>query len=178
MKLCLSRVIGNDTTNDQKTRTQAAYDAVHMVVEMELARILIREVTDAQIIELREVDGQRTFPIVIGMPEAFAIERSLKGVVPPRPQTHDLLASMIPIFGGSLQRIVIDDLRDGTFFAKLIVLHNEKELPVDCRPSDAIALGIAHGLSIFVEEHVLDEIERNPFDTGEHKPETDQFEWD
>jgi bifunctional DNase/RNase len=149
-----------------------------MAVQVELSRILIREVTDAQIIELREIDGERTFSIVIGMPEAYAIERSLKSIEPPRPQTHDLIASIITHLGGFLHQIVIDDLRDGTYYAKLIMVQGEDSHAIDCRPSDAIAIGIAHGVPMFVEESVLDEAERNPFDTGECSPDTDQFDWD
>ena len=149
-----------------------------MAVQVELSRILIREVTDAQIIELREIDGKRTFSIVIGMPEAYAIERSLKSIEPPRPQTHDLIASIITHLGGFLHQIVIDDLRDGTYYAKLIMVQGEDSHAIDCRPSDAIAIGIAHGVPMFVEESVLDEAERNPFDTGECSPDTDQFDWD
>jgi len=168
----------NDTTNELNTRVQPPYDVQCMAVEMELSRILIREVSDAQIIELREIKGDRTFPIVVGMPEAFAIERSLKGIKPPRPQTHDLLASVITHLGGFLHQILIDDLRDGTFFAKLIMIQGGDDYSIDCRPSDAIALGISHGVPIFVEESVLDEIQRNPFDNDEHKPDEDQFDWD
>src|SRR5438045_3259254 len=102
-----------------------------MAVLMELSRIFIREMTDMQIIELSEVDGDRTFPIVIGLPEAFAIERRLKGIEIPRPQTHDLLASVIRELGGKLNRIVINDLAEGTFFAKLIVDQDGRERESD-----------------------------------------------
>ncbi|MDP7009137.1 MAG: bifunctional nuclease family protein [Phycisphaerales bacterium] len=149
-----------------------------MLVEMELSRILIREVTDAQIIELREVDGDRAFPIVIGMPEAFAIERSLKGIEPPRPQTHDLLLSMVESLGCSLTQVVIDNLREGTFFAKLYLVKDGNEIVVDSRPSDAIALGVARKIPIFVAESVLHEIERNPIDHDGQDFDTDQFDWD
>jgi len=126
-----------------------------MAVLMELSRIFIREMTDMQIIELSEVDGDRTFPIVIGLPEAFAIERRLKGIEIPRPQTHDLLASVIRELGGKLNRIVINDLAEGTFFAKLIVDQDGREVEIDSRPSDAIALGVAEDVPIYVAEHVL-----------------------
>ena len=147
-----------------------------MSVRMELARILIRELVDHQIIELREVlegeDGEdgdgaaevapfedeaRRFPIVIGLPEAQAIERRLKGITIKRPQTHDLLASAIDRLGGELESICINDLSEHTFFAVLRVRDRDGELiEIDSRPSDAIALGIASGVPIFVEEHVLD----------------------
>jgi bifunctional DNase/RNase len=122
---------------------------------MELSRIFIREMTEMQIIELSEIGGDRTFPIVIGLPEAFAIERRLKGIEIPRPQTHDLLASTIRHLGGELREIIINDLADGTFFAKLIVEQDGREIEIDSRPSDAIALGVAEEVPIFVAEHVL-----------------------
>ena len=154
-----------------------------MAVLMELSRIFIREMTDMQIIELSEVDGDRTFPIVIGLPEAFAIERRLKGIEIPRPQTHDLLASVIRELGGKLNRIIINDLAEGTFFAKLIINQDGGEVEVDSRPSDAIALGVAEDVPIYVAEHVLaqtqadaeaaahDEVE------DEDEPEEDQPDW-
>jgi bifunctional DNase/RNase len=128
-----------------------------MPVRMELSRILIREMTDMQIIELSEVDGQRTFPIVIGLPEAFAIDRRLKGIHIPRPQTHDLLASVIEELGGELKQIVISDLIEGTFFAKLVIDQDGQTVEVDSRPSDAIALGVSQDVPIYVAEHVLEQ---------------------
>ena len=128
-----------------------------MSVLMELSRIFIREMTDMQIIELTEVGGERTFPIVIGLPEAFAIERRLKGIESPRPQTDDLLASVIEHLDGQLKEIVINDLSEGTFFAKLVIEQNDQTLEVDARPSDAIALGVAEDVPIYVAEHVLNE---------------------
>jgi bifunctional DNase/RNase len=128
-----------------------------MNVRMELSRIYIRELSDMQIIELTEVGGERTFPIVIGLPEAFAIERRLKHAEVVRPQTHDLLASVIRHLGGTLLRIEIHDLSDGTFFANIVIERNGDELAVDSRPSDAIALGVAEGVPIFVAEKVLEQ---------------------
>ena len=130
-----------------------------MAVRMELSRIFIREMTAMQIIELSELDGDRTFPIVIGLPEAFAIERRLKGIEILRPQTHDLLASIIGSLGGKLKEIAITDLVDGTFFAKLIVEQNGQTIEIDSRPSDAIALGVAEDVPIYVAEHVLTQTE-------------------
>ena len=92
-----------------------------MNIPMQLSRIFIREMTDMQIIELSEVGGTRAFPIVIGLPEAFAIERRLKGIEIPRPQTHDLLANTIEALGGELLRIEITNMNEGTFYARLIV---------------------------------------------------------
>jgi len=135
-----------------------------MAVRMELSRILIRELNDYQIIELREMRDEnsdaaspaRSFPIVIGLPEAQAIERRLKGITIKRPQTHDLLANVIEQLGGRLRSITISDLADSTFYATLDVELGEELLRIDARPSDAIALGIAGGVPVYVAEHVLD----------------------
>ena len=126
-----------------------------MTVPMQLSRIFIREMTDMQIIELTEIGGDRTFPIVIGLTEAFAIERRLKGIEIRRPQTHDLLASTIRHLGGTLKEIIINDLVDGTFYARLIIERDGEEIEIDSRPSDAIALGVAGDVPIYVAEEVL-----------------------
>lgn len=133
-----------------------------MAVRMELSRVFIREMTDMQIIELSEVGGSRTFPIVIGLPEAFAIERRLKGFEIPRPQTHDLLASTIRALGGTLTSIEIHDLKGGTFYAKLLIDQGEAKIEIDSRPSDAIALGVAEDVPIFVAEEVLEQAANDP----------------
>ncbi len=129
-----------------------------MSVEMELNKIIISEMQEEQIIILREVDGERTFPIVIGSSEAFAIDRRLKGIVHPRPLTHDLLASIIEQMGGELDHIEINDLQKHTFFARLYIRQNGRTLEIDSRPSDAIALGIATSVPIYVADHVLAEV--------------------
>ncbi|MFM9956711.1 MAG: bifunctional nuclease family protein [Phycisphaerales bacterium] len=127
-----------------------------MAVRMELARILICELQDLQVIELKEIDGERKFPILIGLAEAEAIKRRLQGQPMKRPLTHDLLSNLIEAFGGQLESIVINDLSEHTFFAKLRVNKADGALiEIDSRPSDAIALGIAGGVPIYVEEHVL-----------------------
>jgi len=126
-----------------------------MAVQMELFRILIADNRDYQLIELREVDGDRRLSIVIGPFEAAAIERRLRGVEISRPQTHDLLASLIDAMGGRVDHIAITDLQADTYFARLRIEQNGRTLSVDARPSDAIALGIAHSVPIYVEEHVL-----------------------
>ena len=128
------------------------------MVEMELTRILIAETRDGQIIVLREKNGTRAFPIVIGYFEASAIDRHVKEVPMPRPLTHDLLTSVIKAFGGTLERVVINDLRDNTFYGRLIIKRDGETLDIDSRPSDAIALAVQNSAPIFVEEHVLNEV--------------------
>ena len=132
-----------------------------MDVQMELSRIFIRELEDLQIIELTEVEGDRAFPIVVGINEAFAIERRLKGVPVPRPQTHELLDNIMQSLGGTLERILIHELSEGTFYAMLCIRQNDQEIQVDSRPSDAIAIGVATGVPILVSEHVLEQIEKD-----------------
>lgn len=129
-----------------------------MAVQVELKRIIIAETSDQQVIYLKEVEGERSFPIVIGSTEALAIDRRLKGQQTPRPQTHELLSDVIEKLAGKLERIVINDLQDHTFFAKLVIRHEGKSIEVDSRPSDAIALGVANNVPIFVAEHVLDQV--------------------
>ena len=126
-----------------------------MEVEMELCQIIIQETTEQQIIVLRERHGERAFPIVIGIAEALAIDRRLKGIQPERPLTHDLLFNIITEMNGQLERIEINDLRDHTFYAKLIINKDGQEIEIDSRPSDAIALGAANNMPIFVAEHVI-----------------------
>jgi bifunctional DNase/RNase len=129
-----------------------------MPVEMELSRILICEMHDLQIIELQEVDGDRKFPILIGLAEAEAIKRRFQGLSVKRPLTHELLGNVIEAFGGMLESVSINDLSEHTFYARLNIRTSDGEvLHIDSRPSDAIALGVASSVPIYVEEFVLDE---------------------
>lgn len=130
-----------------------------MDIPVELSRIVITETSPQQIIFLTETGGdERSFPIVIGITEALAIDRRLKGIEMPRPMTHDLLARTIEAMGGRIEKIVVSDLRDHTFIATLFVRRNGNVIQVDARPSDAIALGVGLNTPIFVAEHVIDEV--------------------
>ncbi len=130
-----------------------------MEVRMDLAQIVICETRDQQLIVLRERNGKRALPIVIGLTEALAIDRRVKGHQLPRPLTHDLLASTIEALSAELERIVVHDLQEHTFYAKLVIRAHGELIEVDARPSDAIALGIGSNVPIYVEEHVLNEVE-------------------
>jgi bifunctional DNase/RNase len=128
---------------------------------MELSRIVISETSDHQIIVLKEREGQRSFPIVIGLHEAWAIDRAVKGIPTPRPLTHDLIHNVIDGLGAGLKQIIINDLRNNTFYAKLILQRDGGSLEaveVDSRPSDAIALAMQKSTPIFVAEKVLEEV--------------------
>jgi bifunctional DNase/RNase len=124
---------------------------------MELRRIIISEVDEHQVIVLREVEGERSFPIVIGLFEATSIDRRVKGMMAPRPLTHDLITGVVEQMGGEIQDIVISDLKEHTYFAKLRVRHEGELVEVDCRPSDAIAVAVTAKVPIYVSEDVLGE---------------------
>jgi len=128
-----------------------------MEMEAELSRIIINEMSDQQIIVLKERHGERSFPIVIGIVEIFAIDRRLKGIKPARPMTHDLLVNIIENLGAKIEKIVINDLRHHIFFARIHLSLNGRKIEIDSRPSDAIALGTAANAPIFVAEHVFEQ---------------------
>ena len=122
---------------------------------MALRRIIISEIDEQQHIVLKEVDGERSFPIVIGLFEATSIDRRVRGITTPRPLTHDLIASAIELLGADVQDVVISDLREHTYYAQLRVRHDGELVVIDCRPSDAIAVAVTLKVPIYVNEDVL-----------------------
>jgi uncharacterized protein len=150
------RIGGRGSATPAKWRGENA-----VAVQMELTRIIINESSDQHIIFLKEVDGDRMFPIVIGFFEASSIERRVKNVSTQRPLTHDLLASTIDLLGGDLQDIYINELREHTYFAKLRIRHEGELVEVDSRPSDAIALAVTVDVPIFVADDIIDEVGQN-----------------
>ena len=130
-----------------------------MEIPVELAQTIINEEIDQQIIVLREKGTQqRSFPIVIGMGEILAIDRRMKGVELPRPLTHDLLEQVIEQMGGIIQKVIISDLRDHTFFAEIHVQRDGEIVKIDSRPSDALALVAGLKVPLFVEDCVFDQL--------------------
>lgn len=131
-----------------------------MPVAMELSRIIISEVTAEQVIWLREIDGTRTFPILIGMFEAMSINRRVNGIEAPRPLTHDLVVNAVESMGGEFQDVVISELKEHTYFAQLRVRQEGELIEIDSRPSDAIAVAVSCDppLPIYVAEDVLHDI--------------------
>ena len=114
---------------------------------------------------LKEVDGTRRLPIVIGEPEAQAIANELEGVRPQRPMTHDLLKNIIETLGGTVREIVINAIKEGTFYATIIFDYSELE--VDARPSDAIAIAVRCGAPMYVSDAIMDEIAMQAVDITE-----------
>lgn len=131
-----------------------------MPVQMELSRIIISETTDQQVIYLKEVGGERSFPILIGIFEATSIDRRVKGYPSPRPLTHDLVVSVVENLGGEFQDVVINELKEHTYYARLRVRHEGELVEIDARPSDAIAVAVTcePTLPIYVAEEVLDDV--------------------
>ena len=126
------------------------------MVEMELNKIIINEKRHEQVIVLKEKNGERRLPIVIGLLEATAIKMKIGGIEPPRPLTHDLLQSTIENLGAKLDKIIIDKLHNNTFHAKLVLQTADSQTKqIDARPSDSIALAVRMKAPIFVEEEVL-----------------------
>jgi len=125
-------------------------------VEMELKKIIIDEKRQDQIIVLKEKEGERLLPIVIGFLEASAIKMRLSGLVPPRPLTHDLLQLVLVALKATLEKVVIDKLEENTFHAKLYLRSaTGSQHIVDARPSDSIALAVRVKAPLFAAEDVI-----------------------
>ena len=128
------------------------------MIEMEISRVLFRDDDDHKFVFLKEKTGERGFPIVIGSYEAAEIRRKLKDQVMQRPLTHDLIGRVLRTLGWQLERIVVNDLKQDTFFALLVLKNGDATEEVDCRPSDAIALALQVKCAIYCEEAVLDAV--------------------
>jgi len=129
-----------------------------VLVRMELARIIMSEINDQQVVYLREVDGTRSFPILIGIFEATSIDRRVQGHVPQRPLTHDLLKNAIQELGGEIQDVLITNLVEHTYYAVIRIRQGEDLVELDSRPSDAIALATHFDphLPIYVDDEVIE----------------------
>ncbi|MBN2831305.1 MAG: bifunctional nuclease family protein [Candidatus Omnitrophica bacterium] len=130
------------------------------MVEMELNKIVIDEKRHDQLIVLKEKNGERSLPIVIGLAEASAIKLKISGFNPERPLTHDLLHSTIKYLEANIEKIIIDKLEENTFHAKIVLKTSSGiEKVVDARPSDSIALAVRAHAPIFVEDEIIKQSE-------------------
>lgn len=145
-----------------------------MQIEMTIKGLMVDPITNTPIILLHDEAGQRVLPIWVGLFEANAIALQIENVDPPRPMTHDLLRRTIEHLGASLQRVVICDLQESTFFALLHLETVSGPLAIDARPSDAIALALRCKAPIFVEESVLDRAKT--IDIGSDRPDTERLQ--
>ena len=125
------------------------------MVQLDVLSVTKYQSTEDYVLVLREHDGKRLLPIVIGEPEAHAIARAANGVYPSRPSTHDLLASVIQRLGARLERILIHDLRDETFFCQLELMGEHGLLEIDCRTSDAVAVALRTTSPIYATDEVV-----------------------
>jgi len=141
-------------------RNRKSQELSPVLVQMELARIIISDVQEQQVVVLREVEGKRSFPILIGIFEAASINRHIKGEESQRPLTHDLLRNTIEQLGGELQDVVINNLQDHTYFALLRIRKDGELIDIDSRPSDALALAVQFRppLPIYVDDSVLEQV--------------------
>jgi len=144
-----------------------------MPVEVRIVSLLVDPNSNLPIVVLMEVDGQRALPIVIGMNEAESIALALQSVKLPRPRTHDLMHQILMALGGTLERVIVVDLRESTFYAELELRQGAELLRVDTRPSDAIALAVRTGSPLFIAEHVMDEAHIRPHAGGSGVPASD-----
>ena len=127
-----------------------------MQIEMTIKGLMVDPITNMPIIILRDKEGQRVLPIWVGVFEANAIALQMENVTTPRPMTHDLLKNVINDLKADIQKIVVSDLKENTFYALIYLLVNGEPVAVDARPSDAIALALRARAPIFVEDSVID----------------------
>jgi bifunctional DNase/RNase len=127
-----------------------------MQIEMSIKGLMVDPINNMPIVILRDKDGNRTLPIWVGMFEANAIALQIENISTPRPMTHDLLRNVIHDLKASVEKIVVCDLQDGTFYALIYLDVNGESVAIDSRPSDAIALALRTRAPIFVEETVID----------------------
>lgn len=130
------------------------------MIEMKIKGVAVDPTTSMPIVILKDKDGKKTLPIWVGIFEANAITIELEGMVAPRTLTHDLIKSIIEGLQGKVIQVCIHDLRDNTFFAKIIISRGKKKVKIDARPSDALALALRTGVPIYVSEEVLRDVSR------------------
>jgi uncharacterized protein len=144
-----------------------------MQIEMSIKGLMVDPITNTPIVILRDKDGNRVLPIWVGIFEANAIALQIENVTTPRPMTHDLLRNVIHDLNASVQKIVVCDLQENTFYALIHLVLNGGTLMIDARPSDAIALALRTRAPIFVEESVIDNAK--PFDVAADKPDAERL---
>ena len=127
-----------------------------MQIEMTIKGLMVDPITNMPIIILRDKEGEKVLPIWVGMFEANAIALQIENISTPRPMTHDLLRNVIHDLKASVQKIVVSDLQENTFYALIYLSLGGETVAIDARPSDAIALALRTSAPIFVEETVID----------------------
>jgi len=149
-----------------------------MLKEMKVAGITVDPFTNTPIVILKDLEEKDVLPIWIGLLEASSIATAIENIQTPRPMTHDLLKNILDALGIKVIRIEVNDLRDNTYFALIHLDVNKKRLVIDARPSDAIALALRTGASIFVEESVIQKSAKVDLTQKGDKVVTDTMEWE
>ncbi len=149
-----------------------------MLKEMKVAGITVDPFTNTPIVLLKDLEENDVLPIWIGLLEASSIATALENIQTPRPMTHDLLKNILDSLHAKVVRIEINDLKDNTYYALLYVEVNRKKLVIDARPSDAIAIALRTGASIFVEESVIQRSAKVDLSQKGDKVVTDATEWE
>ncbi len=126
-----------------------------MLIQMRVKGLMFDPYNSAYIVVLRSVDGREVLPIWVGKPEANAINFALEGITPLRPMTHDLLKNILEVLEAKAISIVVTELKDNTYYAKVHLFFKDSEVAIDSRPSDAIALALRSDIPIFVNETVI-----------------------
>ena len=145
-----------------------------MQIEMSIKGLMVDPITNMPIVILRDKEGQKVLPIWVGIFEANAIALQIENISTPRPMTHDLLRNVIQDLKASVQKVVVCDLQENTFYALIYLSLNGDTLAVDARPSDAIALALRTRAPIFVEDSVIDNAKTVDF--GSEKTDTDRLQ--
>jgi uncharacterized protein len=143
---------GNAQVNLQRVALRKGRPMIRVTVDS----IRVSLLTQHRVVVLREADNRRYLPIWIGAFEADAIALALQGHEPQRPMTHDLLKSVFADLGATISSILVNDIQDSTFFARIVVEQGSRTIEIDARPSDAIALAVRSDVPIYVETHVFD----------------------
>ncbi len=140
---------------------------------MTIKGLMVDPITNTPIVILRDADGQRALPIWVGIFEANAIALQIENVATPRPMTHDLLRNVIEDLKATVERIVVCDVQENTYYAMIYVTREGQTMAIDARPSDAIALALRTRAPIFVEETVIEHAKTVDFNT--EKPDSDRL---
>ena len=145
-----------------------------MQIEMTIKGLMVDPITNTPIVILRDREGDRVLPIWVGIFEANAIALQIENVTTARPMTHDLLRNVIQDLQASVERIVVSDVQDNTYYAMIYLARNGETLAIDARPSDAIALALRARAPIFVEERVVEHARTVDFSTD--KPDSERLQ--
>lgn len=148
-----------------------------MLIEMSIKGLMVDPMTNMPIIILRDQDGQRVLPIWVGVFEANAIALQIENIQTPRPMTHDLLKNVIQDLRAAVERIVVCDLKDNTFFALIHLQTAVGPVAIDARPSDAIALALRTRAPILVEEQVIDNAKSTDFSGNKQESDRLRQQW-